>query len=164
MIRRRYKPSIREDDKKFIKYKKTGEIAMKKLNVIIVFDKDENKILMCKRTKEPYKGKLNLVGGKVEKEEDELHAAYRELEEETGIKRDDIKLINVMNFNYKLQDMELEVYAGRLNKEVKLVEEINKLLWVDKNDNFFDIDKYAGEGNIGHMLRQVEIYKDEVLK
>ena len=126
---------------------------MIKLNVIIVFDKDENKILMCKRTKEPYKGKLNLVGGKVEKEEDELHAAYRELEEETGIKRDDIKLINVINFEYKLQDMELEVYAGRLNKEVKLVEEINKLLWVDKNDNFFDIDKYAGEGNIGHMLR-----------
>ena len=164
MFRRRYKTILREADKKFIKYKKTGEIAMKKLNVIIVFDKDENKILMCKRTKEPYKGKLNLVGGKVEKEEDELHAAYRELEEETGIKRDDIKLINVMNFNYKLQDMELEVYAGRLNKEVKLVEEINKLLWVDKNDNFFDIDKYAGEGNIGHMLRQVEIYKDEVLK
>ena len=162
MFRRRYKPILREADKKFIKYKKTGEIAMKKLNVIIVFDKDENKILMCKRTKEPYKGKLNLVGGKVEKEEDELHAAYRELEEETGIKRDDIKLINVMNFNYKLQDMELEVYAGRLNKEVKLVEEINKLLWVDKNDNFFDIEKYAGEGNIGHMLQQVEIYKNKI--
>lgn len=137
---------------------------MKKLNVIIVFDKDENKILMCKRTKEPYKGKLNLVGGKVEKEEDELHAAYRELEEETGIKRDDIKLINVMNFNYKLQDMELEVYAGKLNKDVKLVEEINKLVWVNKNDNFFDVEKYAGEGNIGHMLKHVEIYKDEVLK
>ena len=61
-----------------------------------------------------------------------------------------------MNFDYKLQDMELEVYAGKLNKEVELVEEINKLLWVNKNDNFFDIDKYAGEGNIGHMLRQVE--------
>lgn len=137
---------------------------MKKLNVIIVFDKDENKILMCKRTKEPYKGKLNLVGGKVEKDEDELKAAYRELEEETGIKRDDIKLINVMNFNYKLQDMELEVYAGKLNKDVKLVEEINKLVWVNKNDNFFDVEKYAGEGNIGHMLKNVEIYKDEVLK
>lgn len=137
---------------------------MKKLNVIIVYDKQEKNVLMCKREKEPYKGMFNLVGGKVEESEDELCAAYRELEEETGIKRDDIKLINVMNFNYKLQDMELEVYAGRLNKEVKLVEEINKLLWVDKNDNFFDIDKYAGEGNIGHMLRQVEIYKDEVLK
>ena len=26
---------------------------MKKLNVIIVYNKDENKILMCKREKEP---------------------------------------------------------------------------------------------------------------
>ena len=137
---------------------------MKKLNVIIVFNNKEDKILMCKRTKEPYKGKLNLVGGKVEKDEDELHAAYRELEEETGISKNDIILTNLMNFDYKLQDMELEVYVGKLNKEVKLVEEINKLLWVDKNDNFFDIEKYAGEGNIGHMLKQVEIYKDEVIK
>lgn len=137
---------------------------MKKLNVIIVFNKENDKILMCKRTKEPYKGKLNLVGGKVEKDEDELYAAYRELEEETGITKNDIILTNLMNFEYKLQDMELEVYVGKLNKKVKLVEEINKLVWVDKNDNFFDIEKYAGEGNIGHMLKQVEIYKKEVLK
>ena len=137
---------------------------MKKLNVIIVFNKENDKILMCKRTKEPYKGKLNLVGGKAEKDEDELYAAYRELEEETGITKNDIILTNLMNFEYKLQDMELEVYVGKLNKKVKLVEEINKLVWVDKNDNFFDTEKYAGEGNIGHMLKQVEIYKKEVLK
>ena len=137
---------------------------MRKLNVIIVFDNEEDKILMCKRTKEPYKGKLNLVGGKVEKCEDELHAAYRELEEETGISKNDIILTSLMNFEYKLQDMELEVYVGKLNKEVKLVEEINKLFWIDKNNNFFDVEKYAGEGNIGHMLKHVEIYKDEVLK
>lgn len=137
---------------------------MKKLNVIIVFNKENDKILMCKRTKEPYKGKLNLVGGKVEKDEDELYAAYRELEEETGITKNDIILTNLMNFEYKMSDMELEVYAGKLNKDVKLVEEINKLVWVDKNDNFFDIQKYAGEGNIGHMLKQVEIYKKEVLR
>ena len=137
---------------------------MKKLNVIIVFNNKEDKILMCKRTKEPYKGKLNLVGGKVEKDEDELHAAYRELEEETGISKNDIILTNLMNFEYKMLDMELEVYVGRLNKEVRLVEEVNKLLWVNKNDNFFDIEKYAGEGNIGHMLKQVDIYKDKVLK
>ena len=137
---------------------------MKKLNVIIVFNNKEDKILMCKRTKEPYKGKLNLVGGKVEKDEDELHAAYRELEEETGITKNDIILTNLMNFEYKMLDMELEVYVGKLNKEVKLVEEVNKLLWVNKNANFFDIEKYAGEGNIGHMLKHVEIYKDEVLK
>ena len=69
---------------------------MKKLNVILVYNKEENKILMCKREKEPYKGKFNLVGGKVEKNEDEIHAAYRELQEETGITNNDIKLTHIM--------------------------------------------------------------------
>lgn len=137
---------------------------MKKLNVIMVFNKNKDKILMCKRAKEPFKGKLNLVGGKVEKDEDELHAAYRELEEETGITKRDIELTNVMNYEYKIQDMELEVYAGKLNKDVNLVEEINKLLWVDRKDNFFNPEKYAGEGNIGHMLKHVELYEDKILK
>ena len=136
---------------------------MKKLNVIIVYNKQEDKILMCKREKEPYKGKFNLVGGKVEQDEDELHAAYRELREETGITNKDITLTHIMNFQYKMQDMELEVYAGKLNKNVDLIEELNKLYWIDKNENFFDLEKYAGEGNIGHMVQQVEIYKDKVL-
>lgn len=135
---------------------------MKKLNVVFVFDKDENNILMCKREKEPYKGKFNLVGGKVEEAEDELTAAYRELQEETGITSDDIVLTNIMNLEYKILDMELEVYVGKLNKEVELVEEVNKLYWIDKKENFFDMDKFAGEGNIGHMLMQVDNYKDKL--
>ena len=135
---------------------------MKKLNVILVYNKEESKILMCKREKEPYKGKFNLVGGKLEKDEDELHAAYRELQEETGISKEDIMLTNIMNFQYKMIDMELEVYAGKLNKDVVLIEELNKLYWIDKNENFFDIDKFAGEGNIGHMVQQVEIYKNRL--
>ena len=135
---------------------------MKKLNVILVYNKEENKILMCKREKEPYKGKFNLVGGKVEKNEDELHAAYRELQEETGITDNDITLTHIMNFQYKMSDMELEVYTGKLNKEKSLVEEVNKLYWMDKNENFFDIDKFAGEGNIGHMVQQVELNKNNL--
>lgn len=133
---------------------------MKKLNIILVYNKEENKILMCKREKEPYKGKFNLVGGKVEQNEDELHAAYRELQEETGITNNDIKLTHVMNFQYKMSDMELELYTGKLNKDVILKEEVNKLYWMCKDDNFFDLNKFAGEGNIGHMVQQIEIYKD----
>ena len=135
---------------------------MKKLNVIIVYDKDERKILMCKREKEPYKGMFNLVGGKVEENENELHAAYRELEEETGITAKDINLVNVMNFEYKMSDIELELYAGKLNKDVEVVEEVNKLYWMDSKENFFDLEKFAGEGNIGHMLKQVELYKSKI--
>ena len=135
---------------------------MKKYNVIIVFDKDEKNILMCKREKEPYKGKYNLVGGKVEKGETELNAAYRELQEETGISNQDIKLSNLMNLDYKLQDMQLEVYTGKLNKDVELVEEVNKLYWIKANEDFYDNEKYAGEGNIGHMMKHINIYKDKL--
>lgn len=134
---------------------------MKKLNVVLVYNKDEDKILMCKREKEPYKGKFNLVGGKLEENEEETTGAYRELEEETGITKNDIKLKNLMNFEYKLTNMELEVFVGKLNKEVELKEELNKLYWIDKKENFFDATKYAGEGNIGHMLLLAEQHKEK---
>ncbi len=135
---------------------------MKKLNVILVYNKEEEKILMCKREKEPYKGKFNLVGGKVEQGEKELDAAYRELQEETGITKQDINLKHLMNFQYEMSDMELELYVGKLNKEKEVIEEINKLYWLDKNEDFFNVEKFAGEGNIGHMVKQVEIYKNKL--
>ena len=110
---------------------------MKKMNVIVVFDKNLEKTLMCKRTKEPYIGMYNLVGGKIEKENDGLNEAYRELEEETNIKKKDIDLIHFMNLSYTKWDKELE--------------------GVNINDNFFDMNKYAGEGNIGHIIEEIKI-------
>ena len=130
---------------------------MKKMNVIVIFDKNLKKTLMCKRTKEPYMGMYNLVGGKIEKENDGLNEAYRELVEETNITKEDVKLIHFMNLIYIKWDKELEVYYGQLNKEVTLVEEVNKLEWVPINDNFFDMDKYAGEGNIGHIIEEIKL-------
>lgn len=130
---------------------------MKKMNVIVVFDKNLEKTLMCKRTKEPYIGMYNLVGGKIEKENDGLNEAYRELEEKTNIKKKDIDLIHFMNLSYTKWDKELEVYYGILKNEVELIEEVNKLEWVNINDNFFDMNKYAGEGNIGHIIEEIKI-------
>ncbi len=130
---------------------------MKKMNVIVVFNKDMSKTLMCKRTKEPYKGMYNLVGGKIEKENGGLNEAYRELKEETNICKDDINLEHFMNMVYVKWDKELEVYYGILNKDVKLVEEVNKLEWVNINDDFFNMNKYAGEGNIGHIVEELKI-------
>ena len=130
---------------------------MKKMNVIVVFDKDLKQTLMCKRTKEPYMGMYNLVGGKIEKENDGLNEAYRELVEETNITKDDIELTHFMNLTYVKWDKELEVYYGVLNKDVELIEEVNKLEWVDINENFFDMTRYAGEGNIGHIIEEIRI-------
>lgn len=131
---------------------------MKKYNVVVVFDKNFEKTLMCKRTKEPYKGMYNLVGGKIEKENDGLNEAYRELYEETNISNEDISLEHFMNIEYISFNKMIEVYYGVLNKEVQLVEEVNKLEWIMIDDDFFDMNKYAGEGNIGHIIEEIKIY------
>ena len=130
---------------------------MKKYNVIVVFDKNMDKTLMCKRTKEPYMGMYNLVGGKIEKDNDGLNEAYRELYEETNISDKDISLEHFMNIEYIAFDKMIEVYYGVLNKDVVLIVEVNKLEWVDINENFFDMTRYAGEGNIGHIIEEIKI-------
>lgn len=130
---------------------------MLKMNVIVIFDTSLQKTLMCKRTKDPYKGMYNLVGGKIEKDNAGLNEAYRELKEETNIDAEDVDLIHFMDLTYTKWNKKLEVYYGVLNKNVQLIEEVNKLEWVDINDNFFDMTKYAGEGNIGHIIEEIKI-------
>lgn len=56
-----------------------------RMNCIVVFNKTKDRILFCKRQKDPFGGRLNFVGGKVEKGESSEDAAYRELYEKTGI-------------------------------------------------------------------------------
>lgn len=135
-----------------------------KMNIIAVYNKKEDKILMCLRKKEPYKSLYNLVGGKVEENETGLESAYRELQEESGITKEDIVLTHLMTCNYQMSNNELQVYIGKLKKEVKVVEEVNKLYWIDASENFFDMSKYAGEGIIGHIIEQEKLYKDKLLK
>lgn len=129
---------------------------MENYNCIIVLNKERDCLLFCKRMNDPYKGLYNFVGGKIEKGEDSLHAAYRELYEETGITGKDIILYPFMDFVWHFQQIRMEVYAGILKNEVELRPEKHPLYWLDMNHDFFDMKKFAGEGNIGHM---VEILK-----
>lgn len=129
---------------------------MQGYNCIIVYNQDRSKLLFCKRRKDPYKGLYNLVGGKIEPKEEGFPAAYRELEEETGIRKDQITLYHMMDFTYYNQDCYVEVYAGILSFNIELKEEANPLIWLENTEDFFALDKFAGEGNIGHMVEQVK--------
>lgn len=129
---------------------------MRKLNLIVVFNKDLSNCLFCIRAKEPYKGMYNFVGGKVEEGERNDDAAYRELFEETGISNNDIKLDHFMDLNYFKYENNLQVYYGILENEVKLVEEKNKLEWVKIDDGLLNNDKFAGNYNIPHIIRQIK--------
>ena len=102
---------------------------MKKCNVIGVLSPDGREWLMCLRAKEPYKGLYNLVGGKIEPGE-------------TGEE-------------YYLDDTLLEFWAGRLKEPAALREEKNPLRWFPLTEDFFDASRFAGDGNIGHMLLQL---------
>ena len=136
---------------------------MRGYNVIVVYNENADKILMCKRKKDPYKGLANFVGGKIEKNENGLDAAYRELEEETTITKDDIMLLHIMDFTYYIENYYLEVYVGKLNKIVNVNGTENKLFWSTLYNNFFDETQYAGEGNIGHIVQHIETLKGELL-
>ena len=136
---------------------------MQGYNLILIYNPSGEKMLMCKRAKEPYKGLCNVVGGKIEPGETGLAAAYRELYEETGITEEDVTLYHFMDLTYYASDLYLEVYVGRLRCPVTLTPEKNELLWVELTENFFDTSRYAGEGNLGHIVEQVRIYQDRVL-
>lgn len=131
---------------------------MQGYNCIMVFSLNGEKLLCCKRTKNPYKGLYNLVGGKIELDEDGFAAAYRELIEETGIDSTSIQLSHMMDFTYYNQDCYVEVYVGNISEDIVLTEEAHPLEWLSVDEDYFDSSKFAGEGNIGHMIEQVKIY------
>lgn len=131
---------------------------MRKLNLIVVFNTDLSKGLFCIRSKEPYKGKYNFVGGKVEEGESNDEVAYRELFEETGISKNDIKLDHFMDLNYFKYENNLQVYYGILKQNVKLVEEKNKLVWIVLDKKLLDNDKFGGNYNIPHIITQIKVF------
>lgn len=136
---------------------------MQGYNCIMVYDKSGEGLLFCKRTSDPYKGKYNLVGGKIEPGEDGFAAAYRELEEETGIEKRQITLRHMMDFTYYNQGCYVEVYVGHLTEDIELREEKHPLSFLKVADeDFFSLEKFAGEGNIGHMVEQVKDFGDGV--
>jgi len=128
---------------------------MQGLNVIWVLNPTADKVLMCKRYKEPFKGLYNLVGGKIEPGENGLTAAYRELEEETGIAN--VKLIHFMDFTYyQGNSCRLEVYVGQLAEDTPVSGDEKELVWIDTNEDFFDMNRFAGYGNIGHIFKEIK--------
>lgn len=137
---------------------------MKKLNLIVVLNKNLTRVLFCIRAKEPYKGLYNFVGGKVEENESNDEAAYRELFEETGINSNDIELDHFMDLNYFKYENNIQVYYGILKHEVTLIEEKNKLEWVTINEDLLNNEKFAGNYNIPHIIRQIKVYLKDGIK
>lgn len=124
-----------------------------KYNLILVIDKQNDAILMCKRTTNPEKGKYNFVGGKVNQDETDLQAAYRELYEETGIAQNNIDLKELTDLYYEHDNSHLKVYYGYIKGEIELIEEKHPLNWHSLRRSSFDDSEYAS--HIKDLINQL---------
>lgn len=122
--------------------------------VTLIFNKDKDKVLMCWHNKQKM---WNYVGGKVGDTESGVDASYRELEEETGIAKDDITLSFVRCENTSTGysgTWSLYVMAGVLDRDVELKPEKNKLKWIDIDDVSTILCESFGYGNCFLFLRE----------
>ena len=137
---------------------------MLQLNVVMLVDETGERLLMCKRQRNPYQGLYNFCGGKVKAGEDGLHAAYRELREESGVTAADVTLHHLSTFSYPsggagLPPYELQAYVGRLRHTVTVSGDENPLEWLPMAQDFFDMTRFAGEGSVGHIVESVRRYR-----
>ncbi len=134
---------------------------MKKVNLVIVIDAHKEQVLMCHRQTDPYQGLYNFVGGKVKEGEGDWSAAYRELQEETGIKSSQIDLKMLFKTYYPFDDLELQVYYGFLKEKPELKEEKHPLIWYSLEEDFANESLFAGHGNIAHMMNLIKLYEED---
>lgn len=125
----------------------------------LVFNKDADKVLMCWHNKQ---NNHNFIGGKVNEGEDPMDASYRELFEETGISKDNIKLslvrheiITSKDPTYVTDNWNMYITTGILQNQVELHREANELLWIDIKDKDFFINAY-GNGNCFTFLLEAK--------
>ena len=106
----------------------------KKTSVVLIFNKDDE-ILIIKRSKTaPWMpNKWSLVGGGVEKNENYLDAAIREVKEETSLKVSSLKKIDEV-FSEKENCNIIFYQTNTFKGDVKLNFENSKFKWVNKND------------------------------
>lgn len=55
-------------------------------------------------------------------------------------------------------------YAGQLIKEVSVAGDENPLFWSGLEHDFFDMTRYAGEGNIGHIMEHIRMNRDRIFR
>ena len=125
----------------------------------IVFDYKLEEVLLLKRVNEPYSGRLNGIGGKVEHGEQFLEAMKREMFEETDIKLENVGKIEGLITFTRPNGASVNVFYILLNKTYKKKEQITIdegiLKWYHFiNDNLYDVRniKLASEGATAYFI------------
>lgn len=139
---------------------------MNKYTLTLVFNKSLSKVLMCHHKN---LGKDNYIGGKMQNSESWKDATYRELNEETGILKEDLKLYLVRHEKvemcptieaYYCSSWEMYISACIIEDEYLLQEEKNKLFWIDVNDINTLLSAYNHGNCYTYLLDAISVLKD----
>lgn len=127
--------------------------------VIMLFNKECNKVLLVKRNKKPYKNCWNGIGGKIEENETPIDAAKRECMEETNISLKNPRLL----VTYVYPESSIINSNTKLNVIYDFVEETNI---VDNEEGHYEwknidfvMDTYnkeiAGLSNLNQFVKEI---------
>ena len=83
----------------------------------------DDMIVLIKKKRGPYTGKLDLPGGGIEHGETSFECLIREIKEETDLEVVDFKLLDVFSFNlqWKMKDFEEDLHHLGIVYEVKTI-------------------------------------------
>lgn len=129
-----------------------------------VFDEDFSHVLMIDRSKDPYQGLMNGIGGKVEPGEAPLTAMIREFNEEAFPLCGSIyKLLQIVDLHFPNTGTVLHCYAIQVSMSHSsvlswVIKDEGEVIWLDRLHSPWLMDVtspyLAGDGNIPWLLRE----------
>lgn len=128
--------------------------------VILLFNKNYDKVLLVKRNKKPYPNCWNGIGGKIEQNESIIDATIRECQEETNINLKNPKQLLTLRYpqnNPLNSNVELHIMYDIVDEETPLKDnEEGHYEW--KNIDFvMDINnqEIAGLSNLNQFVKEI---------
>jgi ADP-ribose pyrophosphatase YjhB (NUDIX family) len=96
----------------------------------------DGRILLAKRAHEPWQGAWNMPAGYVEEDETPMEAAIRETAEETGLKVDQLHLVDVYSYSDDPRGKGIVCVfrAGCVDGTQQATEETSEIRWFSPNE------------------------------
>lgn len=127
---------------------------MKKVAKLVIIDKDDQYLLMYRSDHPIFGTDPDIPGGVVEKGETLEEAVIREVEEETGLKIENVELVHEDN-KYSLRGTYKSLFIAHVGErpEVTMSWEHSSFEWIPKNE-FLEKSKHAKDRYM-HLVHDV---------
>lgn len=136
-------------------------------SVIFLFNRDGSKVLLDRHKKTSYIGRLNGVGGKLEKGEPALICAVRETAEETGVVIDPMDMMWIADLHIPIDcafpetgECVLHYYSAIVDEDAVKYDTGEALQWMDSDEVMHALiqdERFAGEGDVQYIVHQAYI-------